>query len=244
MIAMKKSVLIFGLVLFPSSLFAGQADVLVVHETKPLVYFGWYRASMLSPTGWDVFDSSLDWMNGDKEPVETDVVLFTYNGSLDPGEYWETSSIFFYDHLIDRGFSVKEVRSQLDMDLLKPAFYDNFDIAIYSHRYPRDISNILSAGIPFLTVSSGQTMELGVGSGEFFTNGISSEFFVVNNQHPTTSSYPIGGLTFENDIFYYPIRAAGSGIPLVSAVPEPTALALFGAGAMLLLARRRRKRNG
>jgi|LGVE01.1.fsa_nt_gb hypothetical protein len=189
-------------------------DILIVHETKPLVYFGWYRTSQMTDPGWDLYQRAIDWADGGSAPANTDVILFTYNGTLDPATDSE-DSLAVYNYLISAGYNVVEIHHQQDIENLPSSYYSSFDLAIYAHVYPRDATNIVNSGIPFISASVGETDEMEIGTGMSTMHEDRDEFYVVNNTHYITQPYPLGSLTFTDPMWTDASEAAGSGIALV-----------------------------
>ena len=194
-------------------------DVLIVHDTNPLAYFGWYRANQMPPTGWDLFQRTIDWADGRSLPAATNVILFTFDGSLDPETSAELGGIAVYEYLTGAGYNVAEVHPQVDIETLVSSYYDSFDLAIYAWVFPRDATQIVNSGIPFVTFSAGETDELGIGSGETTMHMFRSQFYVHDNSQYPTQPYPVGPLTFESGLFTQATKVSGNGIVLVAGTP-------------------------
>ena len=192
-------------------------DILIVHNTAPLVYFGWYRTSQMTDPGWDLYQRSIDWADGGSAPANTDVILFTYNGTLDPEISAGLDGIAVYNYLLSTGYNVVEVHHQQDIESLPSSYYSSFDLAIYAWAYLRDATNIVNSGIPFISASAGETDEMGIGTGEFTMHEYRNEFYVVDDSHYITQPYPLGLLTFAQAMWTDASEAAGSGTALVVA---------------------------
>jgi hypothetical protein len=192
-------------------------DILIVHKTQPLVYFGWYRTSQMTAPGWDLYQRAIDWADGGSVPANTDVILFTYNGTLDPNYSAEKDGIAVYNYLIGAGYNVGEVHHQADIESLPSSHYGSFDLAIYAWAYPRDATNIVNSGIPFISASSGETDEMGIGTGLQTMHEYRNNFYVVNNTHYITQPYSLGWLTFTDSMWTDASEASSDGIVLVTA---------------------------
>lgn len=185
-------------------------DILIVHETAPLVYFGWYRASQMTEPGWELFQRAINWIT-DTAPANTTVILFTYDGTVSAED-----GAAVYNYLADTGYHVAEVHHQSDIESLPSSYYADFDLAVYAHFYSRDASNIVNSGIPYITVATGQTDEMGIGTGVTTMHLARDTFSVVNNSHNITQPYPLGLLVFEESMWTDGTEASGSGISLIS----------------------------
>lgn len=193
-------------------------DILIVHDTLPLAYFGWYRANQMSAAGFGVLQNTIDWAVGGQLPANIDGIHFTYNGTLDPlSASAELGPIAVNDYLVATGYNVVEVHSQSDVETLPASHYSSFDLAIYSWTFPRDASTIVSSGIPFISFSSGETDEMGIGNGNGTMHESRNVFQLVNNTHPITQPYPLGTLNFGSSMFTDASEATGNGIALVVA---------------------------
>ncbi len=191
-------------------------DILIVHDTLPLAFFGWYRANQMSATGFDVLQRTIDWADGGLPPANTDVIHFTYNGTLDPlSASAELGPIAVQDYLVAAGYNVVEVHPQSDVESLPASHYSSFDLAIYSWTFPRDATNIVTSGIPFISFSAGETDEMGIGNGNTTMHASKDSFHVVNNTHQITQPYPLGTLNFGDFMFTDASEASGSGIALI-----------------------------
>ena len=58
-------------------------DVVIVHRSRPIAYFGFYRANMMTEPGWQMFERTVNWALDFKEPAESKVWLATSFGTLD-----------------------------------------------------------------------------------------------------------------------------------------------------------------
>lgn len=191
-------------------------DVLIVHTTEPLVFFGWYRTSMMTSPGWDLFQRAIDWADDSLTPANTDVILFTYDGSLTSSGSADGAAINNY--LVNAGYNVAEVHHQEQIENLPASYYADFDLAIYAHFYPRDATNVVNSGIPFVSICYGQTDEMGIGTGESTMHQYTDAFYVLNNSHYVTEPYPLGSLAFTGPMWTDATEVAGNGIALVSNV--------------------------
>jgi hypothetical protein len=199
-------------------------DVLIVHESRPLAYFGWYRVSQMTPPGFDLLQGTIDWLVGSKAPADTRLVLFTYSGSLDPDVYQEADGLAVYNYLVNAGYTDIEVRHQKLAASLPPSHYDDFDAVLYWNSYPYDPTNILDSGIPFVSSSLGHTAQMGIATGSSTLHEFRDTTYVTDNTHPITAPYPLGALTLASRMWTDASQAAGSGRALVVADPLPVAL--------------------
>jgi uncharacterized repeat protein (TIGR01451 family) len=192
-------------------------EILIVHATKPLAFFGWYRASRMAPPGWDMFQRVVDWTNANRSPEDTDIILFTYNGSLSTNDE-DGAAIYHYLGNAGYNISTEDVHHQEQIENFPASYYADFDLAIYAHTYPRDATNVVSSGIPFISICYGQTDDMGIGTGEGTMHQYTAEFYVLNNTHDITQPYALGQLTFAGPMWTDATEVAGDGIALVSNV--------------------------
>ncbi len=197
-------------------------DVVIVHRSKPIVYFGMYRASMMTEPGWDLYARSVNWANDNRNPADSKVWLATYNGTLDPDFSAERDGIAVYNYLINTmGFPVDNVHVAHQTSI-ETGNFAGYDIVLYVNLYPRNATNVLNQGKPFVTVSPGETDELGIGTGEGTMHEVRTNVFVLNNAHPITEPYGTGQLDLQAGMWMDATTAAGEGIVLIAADNRPT----------------------
>jgi len=194
--------------------------ILVIDDDNKYAYFGWYRASQMAPTGWELLQRTVNWANSYRIPNQTDVVLFTYNGDIEPPvDHSQEDGYAIYLWLVDQGYNVT-VHHQADSETLLSTYYSDYDLVIYWHSgYIRDGTNIVNSGIPFITVGYFHTDEMGIGTGARTMHDVRDTFYVENNNYYPTLGYPLGLLEFESSIVTDATEAANNGIVLVQARP-------------------------
>ncbi len=189
-------------------------DIVIVHKSKPIAYFGFYRANQMTGDGWTLFDRTVDWARPAGAPNTQDVFLATYNGTLNPNSHSaELGGIAVYNNLVARGFNVT-VGAQATIETGNFAAYD---LVVYAWSYPRDATNVVNQGKPFVTFSAGETDELGIGTGAEMMHEYRDNSWVIDNAHSITSPYALGVLTFPNSMFMDATSASGFGRPLIRA---------------------------
>ncbi len=192
-------------------------DVLIINDLHKYAYFGWYRTSQMSSTGWDLFNGTLLWAISYMFPNETKIALFTYDGSLDPISDPDGKAV--YDKLVAWGYAETNitVHPQSDIATLTSAYYSSFDLVIYAWNAPYDSTNVVNSSIPFITFAAGQTDEMGIGSGNTTMYSYNETFYVTNNNYYPTENYPLGPLSFESSIEFETTEATSAGKVLVKA---------------------------
>lgn len=201
-------------------------DVLFIEDARKYAYFGWYKPSQMTAQneteeGWDLLNRTVIWATSYRFPNETNVVLFTQDGTLDPGTDLEGKTI--YDRLVGGEYNVT-VHSQADVETISSTYYDvmNFHLAIYAVNYLRSASNVIASGIPFITFSAGQTDEMGIGTGIVTMSNMSTIFFVVSDNYYPTYFYPKGPLgIFGEEVSFEATEAVGDAKVLVTSEIVP-----------------------
>ena len=189
-------------------------DIVIAHSLRPLLFFGFYRIHQLPAAGWRIYQNSLDWLTDGASPGETRVVLFTYDGDPDP-DTGQDDSVAAYAYLTDAGYDVT-IFAQAEIDRMDVEAYDEYDLAIYSNSYPRSAAAVMEAGIPFMTIATGMTDEIEVGTGVGTLHQHQNSHFVRNNAHPITDGYDLGALQFEESMWTDATEAARYGVSLVN----------------------------
>ncbi|RJP32678.1 MAG: hypothetical protein C4547_13235 [Phycisphaerales bacterium] len=213
-------------------------DVIIVHRSKPIVYFGMYRTSMMTEPGWDLYARAVDWANGFKAPADSKVWLATYNGTLDPEYSAERDGIAVYGYLINTMGFPRENVHVAHQSSIETGNFDGYDIVLYVNLYPRDATNVLNQGKPFVTTSPGETDELGIGTGEGTMHEVRDNVYVLNTSHHITKTYEPGQMFLQAGMWMDASTAAGDGIVLIAADDRP---ATCGGGEKL---KARCKRGG
>ncbi|UCB60138.1 MAG: hypothetical protein JSW72_08515 [Candidatus Bathyarchaeota archaeon] len=187
-------------------------DVLIISYPQRYAYFGWFRASQMPSTGWELLNRTILWAAGYLLPNETRIVFFA---RMQPAD----DSAVVYGWLVGSGYDALniDVRNHSDAEGLPSEYYDDFDLVIYWNTTGYDSINIIDSEIPFLTVSAAQTDEMGLGSGIVTTQAHNDTFYVVNNNYYPTHGHPLCSLTFESEMAFEATAAAGRGEVLVRA---------------------------
>ena len=193
-------------------------DILIIDDTNKLAFFGWYRATQMPDTGWELLKRTIDWADGGKPPAQTKIVFFTYDGTVTP-DYLNRDAAEVYDHLTNVwGYDSTniEVRFQGEAATLPSSHYNAFDLVIYWNTYGYDSTNIVNSGVPFITVSTMQAGEMGIGTGDTTFHDCRKTFYVVDTTYYPTVTYPLGHLTFESEMWFDTTEAIGNGTALVT----------------------------
>ncbi len=191
------------------------SDVLVVNEPRKRAFFGWYQASQMPSTGWDLLDRTITWAAGGLLRNETRIVFFS---NLRPDD----DSSHVYAWLVANGFDELYIDqyNHSDSEGFSSSFYDDYDLVIYWNRTAYSPANIVASEIPFVTVSAGQTDVMGIGTGLVTMHGSNDTFHVVNVNYYPTYTYPGGIFTFESAMEFDAIEASGGGRVLIRAEVE------------------------
>ena len=196
-------------------------DIVIVHRSDPIVYFGFYRANQMTQPGWDLYERALNWANGFKKPADTKVWLATYNGRLDPRDSPELGGIAVYNRLIDNMGFLKENIEVGGQSTIETQNFDGFDIVLYTWIFPRDATNVIKQNKPFVTMAAGQTDELSIGTGQVTMHEFRSDAYVLNNAHYVTEPYKLGKITLQGGMWIDASTAADDGIALIAADDRP-----------------------
>jgi|GEM_PF-6285788 len=192
-------------------------DIVIVHRSELIVFFGFYRACMMTEPGWDLYERSFNWANGFKNPPDTKVWLATYNGSLDPKHSAEKDGIAVYNYLInDMGIPADNIHVAHQTSI-ETGDFTGYDIVLYVNTYPRNATNVLNQNKPFVTTSAGETDELGIGTGANTMHEFRDNAFVLNNAHHITQPYPLGEITFQEGMWMDASTRADAGVVLIAA---------------------------
>lgn len=203
-------------------------DILIAHESKPIVFFGMYRASQMTQPGWLLYERSVDWANNFQNPADTKVWLATYNGTLDPNVPQEADSIAVYDRLTTKmGFLPQNIHVG-HQSTIETGNFTGYDLVIYSHTYPRNATNVLNQNKPFVTMSAGETDELGIGTGTQVMHEYRDNAWVFDPYHHITDPLGPGQFFLAQGMWMDASTASGAGQILVNAdFPEPATLSLL-----------------
>ena len=192
-------------------------DIVIVDQQRPICYFGHYRTSQMTAPGWDLYGRALDWVNGFGNRAETKVWLATYNGTLDPTFSAERDGIAVHNWLLGTaGFAAENVHVD-NQRSIETGNFAGYDVVLYVNTYPRDATNVLNQGKPFLTTSAGETDELGIGTGMSTMHEWRDYAHVIDNSHYVTQGHPLGEFTFAEGMWMDATEVAGTGIVLISA---------------------------
>lgn len=199
-------------------------DLLVVHESKPLAYFGLYRVTQMSIPGFELLKSTIDWLVSSKAPEVARLILFTYNGSIDTcNQQNEDGEALF--HILQRaGYRDIEVHSQDKAASLPSSYYNKFDAAIYWNLYGHNVSNILKAGIPFVSSAPFHGLQMGITADVNSTQEYLDVVYVADNGHRISNIFPIGSLNLNGPMYMNALHATEVGRALVVAQPLPEAV--------------------
>ena len=169
-------------------------DILIVDTTRRNAFFGMYQLKQMTEVTWDFFARTIDWAIDYQDHATAKIWLATYNGTLDP----QTDGIGLaaYDYLTNvMAFDPNNIHVDHQNTIVTGDFA-GYDLLLYAGTTnPRDATNVLNQGIPFVTTSKGQTDEMGIGTGASTMHARQVSVYVVNNAHDITSTYPLGQVT-------------------------------------------------
>jgi hypothetical protein len=193
---------------------AAANHALIVSDSNPRAFFGFYRATQMPPTGWNLLKRTIDWADGHTAPPATNVLLFTYNNDLTwPVDYQQEDGFAVYQWLTGLGYVITG-HHQNEMPGLSIAYYQSFELIIYWNGYGYDPTNAIDSGVPLITVSTQQTTQMNIGSaGTFHENRL--DFCVVNNGYHPTAIYPTGPLLLESSMWTDGVERLGEGVVLI-----------------------------
>ncbi len=195
-------------------------DVLIIEDSTKYAYFGWYRASQMNETGWDLLNRTIDWATSYMQPNITKIVLFTYDGTLHPTSDADGKAV--HDRLVSWGYSSGNisVHHQSDIDTLASSYYTAFHLVVYAYVFNRDASAVIASETPFITFCAGQTDEMGIGTGSTTMHEYRDNFYVLTSEYYPTHLHAIGPLIFESSMWVDATETAGSGEVLITAEVE------------------------
>ena len=193
-------------------------DILIVDNNRPIAFFGFYRTSQMTQPGWELFDRAVDWVNDFRDPATTRVWLATYRGTLDPRSGGgEPDGIAVYERLTTvLGFDPANIRVEPQASI-ETGNFAGYDFVLYAWIFPRDATNVLNQGMPFLTFSAGETDELGIGTGVNTMHEWRDNAFVIDSQHSITQTFAVGEITLAANMWMDASEVAGTGVALVNA---------------------------
>jgi len=232
---------------------AEASDIVVVDDCGMTAFFGFYGSSLFADQPEILWDDTVAWAVGNATPSDTEVLLFTFDGTLSDANPANVNAIGFFNLLTSAGYSVS-IDNQLNF--ATRTSYSAFDLAIfpnfgYSDANAPPADNVIGAGIPFITMEPAHSDELGIGTGVTVFSGTVDRGFVVDNDHAITDEYGLGEIIFmanagapgfANDVPTDTIETAGDGRVLIGIVPEPTSMALIAIGTAFGVLRLRRRR--
>jgi hypothetical protein len=196
-------------------------DILIINDAHKLAFFGWYMASQMPSTGWDLLNRTLAWATSYILPNETKIVFFTLDGTVTP-EPGNEHAAAVYDWLASAGYMVENIELHPigDAGTLPSTYYDGFDLVLYWNVEGVDSTNIVASGVPFITVSAPQSADMGIATGMYTTYEERDIFYVVSNNYFPTQRYALGPLLFESAIGVDASEATTHGRVLVKAEVE------------------------
>ena len=228
------------------------ADIVVVNDEDMTAFFGFYGSSLFADQPEQLWDDTVAWAVGGANPNDTDVLLFTYDGTVSDADPNNVDAIGFRSLLMTAGYVVS-VDSRLDFAARTD--YSGFDLVIFPNFGYTDANappadNMIAAALPFITMEPAHGDELNLGTGVTVFSGTLSQALVVDNDHVITDVYGLyeiiimantGGGGSPNNVPTDGITTSGDGRVLIGEVPEPASVALLAIGAAFGLARLRRR---
>ncbi|MFW9910602.1 MAG: dockerin type I domain-containing protein, partial [Candidatus Thorarchaeota archaeon] len=186
-------------------------DLLIIHDPTKYAFFGWYRPTDFSTTILDLLNRTILWASSQSLPNETRIVFY--------GDSNNTYAVFVHDWLVGGGYLTENILNQTSANIeeFSPSYYDDIDLVIYWNTFAYDPTNVIDAGVPFITVSALQTDEMGIGSGVVTDSSLNETFYIVNNGYYPTESYPLGSVFFDDSYRYETTEASPIGRVLVKA---------------------------
>jgi len=191
----------------------GAKDVLIINDPHKYAFFGWFWASQMNVTGWELLNRTILWASSYTLPNETRIEFFSANP-------FESGLVF--DWLVTSGYEPNNIveHDASEAETLPPEYYNSSDLVIYWETYGFDSTSIVNSTIPFVTVSAMQTDEMGIGTGNTTMYSYNSTFHVVNNNYYPTDVYPLGPLHFESEIEFEATEATEEAKVLIKAEVE------------------------
>ena len=219
-----------------------EGAVLVVDDVDTYAFVGWHGSYEFPSTlsqPWTIFLDVVSWATGGGIPADTEILLFTADGTNDPDNTGNLDAGTFYNRLVAEGYD-PDVADQVDIGTMTD--FSAYDLVIYPNLDDRSAANVVNDGVAFITMEPGQTDEMNIGTGVSVFDDWAQTFTVVDNTHVTTDTLGAGLLFFDNAVRTEAIDAAGNGHVLITvAVPEPGTLMLLAGGFSGLACLRRRR---
>ena len=230
------------------------ADIVVVDDCGMTAFFGFHGSSLFADQPELVWDDTVAWAVANADPSDTEVLLFTFDGTLSDANAANVNPIGFYNLLTSAGYLVS-IDNQLDFATRTD--YTGFDLVVFPNFAYADVNappadNVITAAVPFITMEPAHSDELGIGTGVTVFSGTVDEALVVDNGHAITDEYGLGEIIilanlgaegFPNDVPTDTIMTSGGGRVLIGVVPEPASIVLITIGTALGVLRLRRRRG-
>jgi hypothetical protein len=198
-----------------SSIETGRA-VLIINDPRKYAFFGWYHPTAFSLDIMDILNRTIMWACSYLEPDETDIVFFS--------ESSDTYATFVKDWLISGGYLSERIINQTSANIeeFDESYYQNTDLVIYWNTFGYDPINVVNSHVPFITVSTMQTDEMGIGTGISTTSGTNDTFYIINNGYYPTEDRPLGQIVLDDSYSFQAANATSIGKVLISSEVEST----------------------
>ncbi|MDH4215259.1 MAG: hypothetical protein OEV85_15195, partial [Candidatus Thorarchaeota archaeon] len=197
----------------PSSAAPGTA-VLIINDPRKYAFFGWYRPTQFSTEILSILNNTILWASSFASPDEVDIVFYSESG--------DSYASFVRDWLVNGGYQHAKINNQTSANIeeFDTDYYEGIDLVIYWNTNGYDSINVVNSHVPFITVSTMQTDEMGIGSGISTVSGVNDTFHVINTGYYPTQSYPKGPLILDDSYSFTATEASSIGKVLISSEVE------------------------
>ncbi|NHJ14742.1 MAG: hypothetical protein EAX95_13765 [Candidatus Thorarchaeota archaeon] len=196
-----------------SSLANGKG-ILIINDPRKYAFFGWYRPTQFSVEILNILNRTVLWASSYASPEDVDIVFFSESG--------DSYAAFVSDWLVSGGYLSDKIEYQTSANIeeFNSDYYEGIDLVIYWNRFGYDPTNVVESHVPFITVSTTQTDEMGIAEGLTTVSGSNETIHVVDNGYYPTEHYPLGPVLLDDSYSFEAAQASSIGKVLIASDVE------------------------
>jgi hypothetical protein len=166
------------------------------------------------------------WATGRESARDiTRIMFFSPLGqaNLPNPEPGDSEAAIVYQWLVsDAGYDPSWIHVYADdeVSIMGVGAYAGYDLVIYWSTQGFSSVDVVASQVPFVTCASGQTDEMGIGTGNSISNQSQTLFHIVDIHYGPTYGYPKGPLEFNSTVAADATKAQNNGIVLVAATVQ------------------------